>query len=173
MISQDRTKAWGFAVFADDIRFEVGGKTSLMGMYQSDMVFPDSMKFPIIIPRLIIQVMYYEIVGAIEDDISFKVTYARDMTIAEVPVLRKDLATAATSAATAARDEPDEEPERIFHIRLPIGISPWSLTEFGRLKVRAHYGNGAVLKLGSMVVKQMPDVEFQAVTGLLPSAPQR
>jgi len=72
---QDRNKAWGFALFGDDVRAEIGGKTSLMGLYQADMFFPDNLPLPIVLSKFVIHIMYYEIIGSIEGDFSFEVTY--------------------------------------------------------------------------------------------------
>jgi hypothetical protein len=166
---QDRNKAWGFALFGDDVRVELGGKTSLMGVYQSDMLFPGSMRFPFLLPKFVIQIMYYEIVSAIEGDLIFRVTHGpKRETIAEMPVFRKDLRVAATAIGN---EEASEDFERIIHIRMPLVLSPFQITEVGRLRVRAHYSDGAVLKLGSIAIRQLPDDEFRAVTGL-PVIPQ-
>jgi hypothetical protein len=164
---QDRNKAWGFALFADDVRAELGGKISLMGLYQADMVFPGNFPLPAIIPKLVIQIMYYEIVGSIEGDFSFKVTFGPDsQQVAEVPVSRADMA----PAAMAVSNEPDsvEEKERIFHMRLPLILSPFPIQEMGRLRVRAHYADGAILKMGSIALRQIPEAEFQVLSGMRP-----
>jgi hypothetical protein len=166
---QDRNRAWGFALFGDDVRVELGGKTSLMGIYQSDMLFPGSMRFPFLLPKFVIQIMYYEIVSAIEGDLIFRVTHGpKRETIAEMPVQRKDLGGA---AAVIGNEEANENSERIIHIRAPLVLSPFQITELGRLRVRVHYSDGAVLKLGSIAIRQIPDDEFRVVTGL-PIAPQ-
>lgn len=164
MTDQDRNKAWGFALFGDDVRIELGGKTSLMGMYQADMLFPSSMQLPIVLAKFVIEIMYYEILNAIEGDIVFRISYGpKNQLIAEMPVLRESLGSAA--AATANESE-SEDSERIIHIRMPLVLSPLQLTEMGRLRVRVHYSNGSVLKLGSIAIKQLADDEFQAITGL-------
>jgi hypothetical protein len=162
---QDRNKAWGFALFADDLRAELGGKTSLMGIYQSDMLFPGSMKLPFAVPKFVTQVMYYETIGAIKDDVAFRVTFGPDnRPIAEAIVPRKDL------PIDTGNESSGEEAERIIHLRLPLVLSPFVITEAGRLRVRAHYSDGTILKLGSIAIKLMPDDEFQTITGL-PVAP--
>jgi hypothetical protein len=167
--NQDRNKAWGFALFGDDLRLELGAKTSLMGMYQSDMLFPGSAKLPLALAKFVIQIMYYEIVGAIDGDLTFKVTFGpKNQTIAEMPVSRKDLA---DLAAATNNEEVPEDAERIIHIRMPLALSPFQIAEMGRLKVRAHYSDGAVLKLGSISLRQISDEEFQSTTGL-PLIPQ-
>jgi hypothetical protein len=33
--------SWGVSLFCDDIRAELGGKISVMGIYQTDMIFPE------------------------------------------------------------------------------------------------------------------------------------
>jgi hypothetical protein len=40
------------AIYCDDVRQEVGGKVSLMGIYNSDMILPS---FPAILPKLCVQ----------------------------------------------------------------------------------------------------------------------
>jgi hypothetical protein len=37
-------------LFCDDIRFEIGNKLSLMGVYNADLIIPD--KFPALLPKL-------------------------------------------------------------------------------------------------------------------------
>lgn len=170
MTNQDRDKAWGFTLFGDDIRAELGGKLSLMGLYQSDMIFPGSINFPITISKFILLVMYYEVVGAVDGDINLRVTFGpKNESIIEMPVLRKDLDNLATNVGN---EESSEDSERIFHIRLPLVLSPFTIAGTGRLRVRAHYGNGTVLKLGSIAIKQLPDEEFKAITGF-PVVPQQ
>lgn len=168
MKAQDRNKAWGFTLFGDDVRVELGNKISLMGLYQSDMLFPMSLKLPFAMSKFVLQIMYYEMLGAIESDFSFKVTYGpNDHDIAEVPVLRKNLA---TSAVPVGEEDP-EGSERIIHLRIPLVLAPFQVSEMGRIRVRARYSDGAVLKLGSIGLKQLVDAEFQSVTGMIPPTP--
>jgi hypothetical protein len=163
--NQDRNKAWGFALFGDDVRAEIGGKTSLMGLYQADMIFPDNLPLPIILSKFVIHIMYYEIIGSIEGDFSFRVSYGpKSQTVAEVPVLRKDLE--AQAATTMTDNDSSEDSERIFHIRMPIVLAPFPLQEMGRLRVRVHYGDGAILKLGSIAMKQISESDFQVLSGI-------
>lgn len=166
MTDQDRNKAWGFSFFADDLRLELGNKSSLMGIYQADMLFPESMKVPFLISKLVIQIMYYEIVGAVDGDVTFRVTYgSNNQTLAEAPILRADI-----SAAPVVPSN-EEELERVVHFRIPIAISPFQITEAGRIRVRAHYSDDSILKLGSIAIRRITESEFSAVTGL-PAIPQ-
>jgi hypothetical protein len=66
----------GVHLFADDLRHEVGGKMSLMGMYQVDMIYP--MDFPITITKLVLLIKYYEVRRAFKDDLEVKVFFHGD-----------------------------------------------------------------------------------------------
>jgi hypothetical protein len=158
-MDQDRNKAWGFSLFGDDLRQEAGGKISLMGMYQQDMIFQGEQVFPFLIPKFVIFVMYYEVKDTIQSDVIFKVTHAAESNvIAEMPILRKDI-----PPHQGVEPDPNdpENLERIFHVRIPFVLSPFPVTGPGRLRVRAHYGDGTVLKLGSLSIKHMTTEEFQ------------
>jgi hypothetical protein len=170
VINQDRNKAWGFSLFGDDVRVEVGGKLSLVETYQSDMFFPNSMPLPILLPKISIVVMYYEIHDAIQEDLSFKVTYGPEKTLlAELPVSRKDILEGQSHAPPPPSDLDDEDNEKIFNIRMPINLSPFRVDQMGGLRVRAHYSDGKILKLGSLWLKQIPETDFQNMLGIKPS----
>lgn len=159
-MAHDRNKAWGFSLFGDDLRQEVGGKISLMGMYQQDMIFQsETTTLPVIAPKFVIFIFYYEIQNAIEADITFKVSLGNESNlITEAPFLRKDLPP--VKEPEIDPDNPDEA-ERIFHARIPIVISPFMIEKPGRLRVRAHYTDGNILKLGSIAIKLMSAKELQ------------
>jgi hypothetical protein len=65
----------------------------------------------------------------------------------------------------------DEDKERIFNIRLPIPLVPFQIDQTARLRVRAHYSDGKILKLGSIGIKQVPEAEFQNMLGIVPPKP--
>jgi hypothetical protein len=162
-MDQQRDKAWGFALFCDDARVEVGGKLSLMGLYQADMFFPSNMPLPNMLPKLVIVIMYYEIHGSLSEDLSFKVTYGDENNlVAEFPVLRKDII---SEQAQAPNTESREDSERIYNIRLPITLTPFKIERMGRLRVRAHYSDGKILRLGSLILRQVSETEFQSMLG--------
>jgi hypothetical protein len=167
--NQDRNKAWGFTLFGDDIRAEVGGKLSLMGMYQGDMFFPSNMALPFLIPKLAILIVYYEIHGAIQEDFLFKISYGTtENVIMELPAPKREVIREETPAAPRD-DNPSEDSERIFNMRIPVALSPFNVDRVGRLRVRAHYSDGKILRLGSLWLRQASEAEFQAMLGLKPT----
>jgi hypothetical protein len=171
---QDRNKAWGFTLFGDDLRLEVGGKMSLMGLYQADLFFPSNITFPVTVPKFCMLIMYYETRDAITDDITFKITFGpENATLIEFLILRKEL-NDSRAEQIFPEDTTPEDKERIFHSRIPVGLSPFSISGLGRLRVRAHYSDGSILKLGSIAVRQVSVEEFNKMlaTGPLPIAQQ-
>lgn len=167
MTNQFRDKAWGFALFCDDVRAEVGGKLSFMGLYQTEMLFPDNLRLPTLLPKLVVVIMYYEIRDSIPEELTFKITYGDEgVILAEVPISRKDILSG--QIQDTALPESAEDTERVLNVRLPVTFSPFRLEKMGRLRVRAHYSDGKVLRLGSMVMRQIPTGDFQTMMGIAP-----
>jgi hypothetical protein len=46
---------------------------------------------------------------------------------------------------------------------MPINLSPFQINQMGRLRVRARYSDGKILKLGSLGLKQVPEADFQGM----------
>jgi hypothetical protein len=167
---QNRNKAWGFALFADDVRPELGGKLSLMGMYQSDMLFPSRIALPITLPKLVVMIMYYEVHGASDADITFRISYNETTNVlADIPMPRAGIARGHEQVFKQnSEGDPKEDRERVFNLRIPIALSPFHIERMGRLRVRAHYSDGKVLRLGSIGLKQVSDEEFETLVGHKP-----
>jgi hypothetical protein len=91
----DKAKnSWGFSLFCDDIRAEVGGKMSIMGVYQADMIFPTNQDFPLAVAKFCILIKYYEVLGFFTDDIAISVFLpgnAKDTPTIVLPILRSTL----------------------------------------------------------------------------------
>jgi hypothetical protein len=130
MSDQERSKAWGFALFCDDVRVEVGGKLSLMGLYQAEMFFPNNLSLPTLLSKVVIVINYYEVHGALNEDLLFKVTYGDESNlVAEVPISRQQVI---SEQAQAKNPEGPEDSERIYNIRVPITLSPFRIEKMGR-----------------------------------------
>ena len=73
-------------IFCDDIRFELGNKTSLMGIYQSDMIFGAAA--PVFLPKLVIA---FWLITDIEDkpsDVSVRIIAPGGAEILNTPLHR-------------------------------------------------------------------------------------
>jgi hypothetical protein len=158
----DRRNAWGFSLFGDDIRAELGGKASLMGLYQTDYLFQGT--YPFAVSKFVIFIMYYELVEKMTSDITFKIHLPGDgpeRPILEFPILRKDLPIGDPKNQPEADDE--EEVERISHARIPIILSPLVIPAEGFVKVRAHFNDGSVLRLGRLRMRAIGPEEAAAL----------
>ena len=58
MITDDSPEAYGYTIFCDDIRAEVGGKLTYVGSYSGTMLVHGS--FPTIVPKLALGMVYLQ-----------------------------------------------------------------------------------------------------------------
>jgi len=66
-----RVTPFGYTVFCDDIRNEIGGKTTLVGVYAGDLVLQSPL--PASIPRLGVSLVYVERPGESDLPLSIRV----------------------------------------------------------------------------------------------------
>ncbi len=154
--------SWGFSLFCDDIRAEVGGKISVMGVYQADMIFLSNLVFPIVIPKFCILIKYYSM-DAFRDEIAMRVFLPGDAKDAPSFV-----ATLPLPQIVNASYPLEDDQERIFNLTFPFIIAPFHIKQEGFIKVRALCG-GVTTKLGSLMVRiARPD---EQISGLVAQPP--
>jgi hypothetical protein len=145
-------KSWGFSLFCDDLRLEVGGKLSIMGTYQNDIIFPNDA--PFVMQKFVILVKYFEETDAFKDDISIRVYLPgdqKDIPTVTFPVPRSNM------QSSEPLYELEEDQERILTLTVPLMFAPLSVGKEGFLKVRAVCGD-VVTNLGSLMVRKIkPD----------------
>jgi hypothetical protein len=151
----DRRNAWGFSLFCDDIRPEVGGKISAMGLYQEQFITQNAL--PIVVPKFCILVMYYEIVDRIQADAELRVFLPNDA--ADSPTVRLPINRAEFPEVDPSSIALEEGQEAIRHLRIPVIFTPLHLSLEGRIKVRLSYSDGQVLKLGGLQVRPLAEGE--------------
>ncbi len=141
--------SWGFSLFCDDIRAEVGGKFSVMGVYQTDMIFQQEPPFTL--AKFAILVKYYELPDIFHEDITMKVYLPgdnKDSPTLAMPIPRQSL------RMGEAPYELEEGQERLFNLTLPIMFSPLLVSKEGFLKVRAVCGD-IITNLGSLMLRKI------------------
>lgn len=151
-------KAWGFSLFCDDLRSEVGGKTSIMGTYAADLLFRG--EFPFTLAKFAILIKYYEDPGAFTDDIQFRIFFPgdhMDKPTIEVPVERSNIQPEISPGYELEKDQ-----SRIYNLTLPVMVSPLVLKQEGFIKVRAVCG-GTTTNLGSLRIQRAGPEGVQAV----------
>jgi hypothetical protein len=161
----DRRLRWGFSLFCDDFRPEIGGKVSLMGIYQSDYIFQGPL--PHLAPKFGILIMYYEFYDAPEQKLEFRVFLPSDDPEKPTITFPLDRENAPRpEKLPLVGNETEEDSERIFHARIPIIFSPLLLPKAGRIKVRAAFGDGTILRLGSLMARPATDDESKVLFGV-------
>jgi hypothetical protein len=143
-------QSWGTTIFCDDIRTEVEGKITLVGIYPADMLV--HVPFPLVIPKFGMWVRYFEVPGSLTGDGKLYVWLPGD----EKASIEADIPMEQLRSSTAPnpdRDDPDMD--LWVHLQMPILLAPLILKQPGRIKVRLHFGETAV-RLGTLPVKAAP-----------------
>jgi hypothetical protein len=81
--------------------------------------------------------------------------------------MRKDL----PAPPSELKTDDEERADQIFHARIPIVLSPLVIAKEGRLKVRAHYSDGKILRLGSLKTRPLTSEEASALGIEIPAVP--
>jgi hypothetical protein len=143
--------SWGFSLFCDDLRPEIGGKFSIMGIYQNDMVFPPGAVFPLLIPKFCILIKYYEVPHSIKEDLEVRVFFPGDEE--NSPSIKMPLPRAVIEETGLDTPYPlESDQERINNMTFPLTISPFTVKQNGWVKVRMAYGE-SVVNLGSLMLR--------------------
>jgi hypothetical protein len=159
---------FGYTVFCDDIRNEVGGKNTYVGVYTGNLAVPS---FPAILPKFGIVATLLEpraMAEARDWNITVHIYLPGDATdgptlTASLPPVPKELY--ATLDASPVPDDPDVP--RLIMVSAGFILSPMTLREPGRIKVRALYKDETIIKLGSIKIEaaRQPEQSEQAKAG--------
>jgi hypothetical protein len=159
--------SWGFSLFCDDIRAEIGGKISVMGVYQADMIFPLDQEFPLTLPKFGILFKYYETMGAFTEDVAIRVFFPGDSKEAPSIILP-------FPRASIVIPEPlyplDEDQQRVFNLSFPVLLAPLVIKQEGFIKVRVVCGDRTT-NLGSLMIRKARAEENLLPFGFPPRPP--
>jgi hypothetical protein len=150
--------SWGVSLFADDVRFEAGGKISLLGIYMIDMVVFS--EYPLLIPKLVISVRYCELFGAFNEDPILRVYLPG---IGE-PVFEEKISRPQPDAPTQPYPLTGDG-EKIVLINLLLPFEGIQISEEGSIRVRMQCGD-VVTPLGRLMVRAArPGEQMPSDTG--------
>jgi hypothetical protein len=155
--------AWGQTLFCDDIRFEIGNKLSIVGIYQTDFII--NSEFPIMVPKFCLYVSYYELAGRLQEELQLNIYFPGG---GENPGFQANIPRPAQSEQMPAADRADSD--RVNIIRAPITFSPLQIAEPGDIKVRMVCGD-VVTKLGLINIRKATDAEVGLFFGLQTQQP--
>jgi len=136
----------GYTIFCDDIREEVGGKRSFMGVYTGTLVIHGD--FPVILPKFCMSVslILERDIRKIEDYVLYVQLPGKEEHAFEADVKMKDVVKSVTDGRLNESDDGG------LRIGANIIISPLQIDEPGFIRVRANQSGGAIMKLGSLKV---------------------
>jgi hypothetical protein len=148
----------GHTVFCDDIRVEVGGKLSLIGVYQAVMFVQG--EFPITLPKFGLAVRYTEKIGACSDEVKLRVFLPGDAEDAPtidgiIPVEEIRQSAAEERLVSVVGNEGNLPPVEYIHVGSNILFSPLVLKQPGLIRVRAFCGDNEI-KLGNLGIRKTP-----------------
>lgn len=151
----DFNTPFGHSIFCDDIRYEAGGRQSYIGAYLGGMSAPS---FPAIIPKFGVAVIFYEPVELARkrnQNVPIRVFVPGQ----EEPAATVDLpAPSEEIIETALRSTlpPDPDVPPLMMVQPSFVMTPLIIREPGRMKVRAFYPDGTVIKLGVLKIERIP-----------------
>ena len=162
------TEPFAWSIFCDDIRQEIGGKPSFMGVYYGAMYVP---QFPIMLPKFCVNVTFYEPKNMVEVRVSpviIKVFMPNDAE--DTPSLTGEVP---ASKEMISRLPPSELPieEGVPQLAIVNAMfiqSPFVVQEPGRVRVRCEYPDGIILRAGTLRVERQPG---QPTDATLPETP--
>lgn len=140
------------AIYCDDIRYEMGNKQSLMGIYTSDLWIPEA---PAILPKLCVIANI-----ATPLDKPFTKLIIRimrdDETIIEAPLIDDQLH---QPQLKIIENEDKDNPHRSIGLVGIFVLSPFSIEKECTLRVRAETENGELIGNGIEIKIGQPPVE--------------
>jgi hypothetical protein len=153
MLTRDSQDYVAYTIFCDDIRQEIGGKVSYMGVYRGGKLFAHS-PFPLTLPKFGLAVHYAQKKGHFVRPTSLRVYLPGDdegkpSIEAEFPTVIDELN---GDAPPIAGTDPT-----FIAAMIQLVLAPLVITQSGPIKVRAVRGD-EMIRLGTLEVHQAPDV---------------
>lgn len=151
------TLPYGFAIFCDDVRNEINGKTTFVGTYSQKLFFHGAP--PAGLPLLSVCTWYRFAPTEVPLSLEFRLVYEAvsgeetllQSVIIELPEEKPEIAPLKVS---------DEHAQRYLELRHIAQLRDVHFTEPGRLKVRVYDGDREV-RIGTLHVEFVEPVEAQ------------
>lgn len=138
-------------VYCDDVRQEIGGKYSIMGIYNSDLIVTS---FPSTLTKLCVQVTIRFPIQTNAKNLVVKVMNANE-TLAEIPLPEGDL-----QAMRMEILKNDEEPDEVQFLGVAVNLQFPSLQVGQRAKIRSFaIVDGTEIKGNNLMVRLPTDAE--------------
>ncbi len=138
---------YGYAIFCDDFRMEMGGKYSLMGIYRGTMII--NVALPVALPKLCIMATYCE-----ARETALKRTGNMHMRVFLPENDENNPAIDVAVPLDQARDQPQvdyQDPDimPLMRVDIPLVLQPFLITAPGIIKVRC-FIQDEVTRIGAL-----------------------
>jgi hypothetical protein len=152
MIAVESPDAYGHTIFCDDIRAEVGGKLTFVGVYAAPMLAP---AFPFVLPKLALNISYFQITSNIMpfQFLVFLPGDPDDKPTVTVGVDEKSFNTVMHQAADVATQAGIAMNYAAVHVQ--FSLNGMNITQSGVILVRATRGDKQI-RLGSLLILPQP-----------------
>lgn len=138
---------FGYTIFCDDIRDEIGGKLTFVGVYSAALIVHTD--FPLHLPKFGMAIRYYERHGSCSDEVTLEISIPGDDE--NSPSGQGSLNLQEVRRA-ALENPPDSQYDLAYiHVGTNIIFSPLVIPQQGLIKVRARCG-AKIIKLGSLTI---------------------
>lgn len=154
---------FGYVTFCEDVRFEIGGKRTLVGIYNAEMIFPVGHVWPTILPKLVVDINFSEPIDAPFTPTIFKIFNVDQEDSKDGPSVA---AFELPQPTTSPDDSIDRSMARRF-VSIPVVFSPFQLNGPGHVRVRAFRGD-AIMRLGALNIRTFSEVEQDNLRDIFP-----
>lgn len=144
---------FGTTIFCDDIREELGGKSSYMGIYKGEMIV--AAEFPVILPTFAISIQYVEPIDLPIMPVTIRVSLPDPTNAAFIDI---EMPIEQLRAEFMKAVDPDS---KFFHNVLNFKAAPLLIAQEGRIYVRATR-DGEEIRLGSLKIRKAEPAEIIA-----------
>jgi hypothetical protein len=143
----------GYTIFCDDIRNEIGGKTTFVGVY--DGILNIHGEFPFLLAKFGLGIRYMEKRDAFKDDVIIRIFMPGESEDGE-PSFQGLLPI--REAREKVQVHPDANPDAPRYLQLATNLvfSPLVIPQKGEMKVRAQCGS-EIVKLGTLLIAKAPN----------------
>ncbi len=148
---------FGHTIFCDDVRQELGGKASFIGVYRAVMFVHD--QFPIVIPKFVCGINFFQRATAIKEPARLKIFLPGDEENYERPAQIEGELTGLIKGAEESKAALSAFPKAdlsFMRVEMPLVFTPLILREPGLIKVRVVLDDELVVRIGQLQVFSQP-----------------
>jgi hypothetical protein len=152
----DAPEIYGFTIFCDDIRQEIGGKFTYVGVYRGLMFIQGS--FPVVLPKLCLAVTFLQRRDILIANVGIRIFLPGET---DTPSIQADFQESqegivAEQTAAEVSGLPKAHDPSFVELHAKTILSPFAITQAGDVRVRA-LRDGNLYRLGGLRVALAPE----------------